>query len=183
MYYGQPVGTFDRRLRPEVEHHGEIVDPAHLGQQFRMARVVVSGKVQSLFVQWHRGHGIHLPVQSQPSRRHHRIESRLPRAGVDHPGHGLQGRVGPACDTRHHLGRRFGLVGRCHFENLNVHASKRGGTPQDLGMPDHDWPAAIMQIRLIPRAGNNLRPNPRRVTHGQRNQRFRSLHHPEVLAL
>ena len=73
----------------QVEHHGEVVDAAEIGQQFRVARIVVPRAVQRLFLQGRGDDGIDLAGQRQPRGRQDGVVGRLPRPGVElSRGHG-----------------------------------------------------------------------------------------------
>ena len=69
----------------QVEHHGDVIHAAHLGQQFGVSGVVVPRPMQRLLVQRRGGDRVDLAREGQADRGDHGIIGRLTRPGIDSP--------------------------------------------------------------------------------------------------
>ena len=160
--------------RPEIEHHGEPLDAAQLGQQLGVAGIGVAGQVERPLVERSGGQAINFSGQRQPGRGDQGLVGRLSAAPIDHARRHVGRFVGTGGQTGEHvrLGlRTLDLVDR---PNRQRRSEQRGRPSENLGIADHQRPAKTFVDQPPPGADDRFRPDAGRVAHGDGDSRQRS---------
>ena len=78
---------------------------------------------------------------------------------------------GPADSTR-----SIDRANRADVSSISAPDELRG-PPQNLRMADHERPHVLVNLRIAPSADDDLRPDPGRIAHGDRQNRFSRCSH------
>ena len=164
----------------QVEHHGEVVDAAQLGQQLGVARgragpAACSAALLSGAVTMPR----ELPGERPPRGEHDGLVRRAARCGRRPCPSGASS---TSSDPTGRQGMRSGADGsrpNCEMvdtESISVdrrrRADQRDGAPHDFRVSQHDGPAALVHARIGPGADDDLGPDAGGVAQRDGQQRF-----------
>ena len=83
MDHSEAVPTPDSGARRQIEHHREVGDAARFGQQFRVAGIVVPGRVERRLAEWGSDDRIDVAFDCQFYRRSHGLIGGLARPCID----------------------------------------------------------------------------------------------------
>ena len=159
----------------QVEHHGEVVDAAQLGQQLGVAGIVVAGLPQRGLVQGRRGDAVNCArpePAGRPDSRHRRPPG--PLGACDRLRRSTSGLVANRCSKQR---SSAGTRDRSSGESTSTTC---GGLPSRAHRPAHDFLDGrcttgrheLVQSGIRPSGDNHLRPDPGRIAHRDRQQRL-----------